>query len=408
MRSSNSDALSNASVRYRTEHDLVPAPPLIMLHEFLTQNRSALLEECRAKARERDPVRAPATRMSDGIPTFLDQLIRTLAIEQTATPQRSRLVSGPSGGGPAPSEIAESASIHGRDLSRRGCTVDQVVHEYGDLCQAIGDLAIAHDATISVDEFRTLNRCLDNGIADAVTEFAADRLALVRLSVSGAQNERLGVLAHELRNHLHTATLAIMALRAGKVGLTGATGAVLDRSLIGMRGLIDRSLADVRALSGVHPDMHLISLADFVADVGISAGLEARTRRCILKIDEVDPTLAVEADREMLFSAVGNLLQNAFKFTRPGTEVSLAVSTTQDWIRIDVRDHCGGLQIAHPEDLFLTFKQGTEDRSGLGLGLAIARRGIESMGGTLVVRNEPGSGCVFTIGLPRRELPDPA
>ena len=375
-----------------------------MLHDFLTLHKTDLLEECRARARERDPARSPATRMSDGIPTFLDQLIRTLQIEQTSTPQRSRLVSGPSGGGPAASEVADSATIHGRELSRRGCTVDQVVHEYGDLCQSIGDLAIAHDETISVDEFRTLNRCLDNGIADAVTEFAADRLALVRLSVSGAQNERLGVLAHELRNHLHTATLAIMALRAGKVGLTGATGAVLDRSLIGMRALIDRSLADVRALSGVNPDLHLISLADFVADVGISAGLEARTRRCILTIKEVDPTLAVEVDREMLFSALGNLLQNAFKFTRPRTEVVLATRCTTDWIQIDVRDHCGGLPVANPEDLFVTFTQGSADRSGLGLGLAIARRGIESMGGTLEARDEPGSGCVFTIGLPRHTL----
>ena len=376
----------------------------MVLHDFLTLHKTDLLEECRARARERDPSRSPATRMSDGIPTFLNQLIRTLQIEQTSTPQRSRLVSGPSGGGPAASEVADSAAIHGRELSRRGCSVDQVVHEYGDLCQSIGDLAIAHDESISVDEFRTLNRCLDNGIADAVTEFAADRLALVRLSVSGAQNERLGVLAHELRNHLHTATLAIMALRAGKVGLTGATGAVLDRSLIGMRALIDRSLADVRALSGVHPDMRLISLADFVADVGISAGLEARTRRCTLTINEVDPALAVEADREMLFSAVGNLLQNAFKFTRPGTEMVLGTSSSTDWIRIDVKDHCGGLPIANPKDIFVSFTQGAADRSGLGLGLAIARRGIESMGGTLSARDEPGSGCVFTIALPRRAV----
>jgi signal transduction histidine kinase len=376
----------------------------MVLHEFLTLHKTDLLEDCRARARERDPARSPATRTSDGIPTFLSQLIHTLQIEQTSTPQRSRLVSGPSNGGPAVSEIADSATIYGRELSRRGFSVDQVVHEYGDLCQSIGDLAIENDVTISVDEFRTLNRCLDNGIADAVSEFAADRLAMVRLSISGAQNERLGVLAHELRNHLHTATLAIMALRAGKVGLTGATGAVLDRSLIGMRALIDRSLADVRALSGMHPDMRLMSLADFVADVGISAGLEARTRRCILTINDVDPTLAVQADREMLFSAVGNLLQNAFKFTRPGTEVILGTSCTSDLIQIDVRDHCGGLPIANPEDLFVNFKQGAEDRSGLGLGLAIARRGIESMGGTLAARNEPGSGCVFTIALPRHNL----
>jgi signal transduction histidine kinase len=372
-----------------------------MLHEFLSLNRNQLLEDCRAKSGRRDPTRVAVAQVALGIPTFLDQLIRTLAIEQTSDPQQSRLVSGPSGGGPAHSEIAATASIHGRELSRQGCTVEQVVHEYGDLCQAIGDLAFLRHAPISVDEFRTLNRCLDNGIADAVTEFAADRLALVQKSASGAQNEQLGELAHELRNHLHTATLAILALRAGQVGLTGATGAVLDRSLIGMRALIDRTLADVRAQSGGQPEMHQIGLAEFMADVAISANLEARTHGCTLTIPQIDPALAVDADREMLFSAVGNLLQNAFKFTQPGTNVVLTTSSSTEWVRIEVRDHCGGLATQDPEDLFRSFRQNAGDRSGLGLGLTISRRAVEAMGGTLRARDAPGTGCVFTIELER-------
>jgi signal transduction histidine kinase len=286
--------------------------------------------------------------------------------------------------------------------------VEQVVHEYGDLCQSIGDLAFSKRATVSVDEFRTLNRCLDNGIADAVTEFGAARLALSSTAASDAQMVQLGVLAHELRNFLHTATLAVMALRAGQVGLTGATGAVLDRSLIGMRVLIDRSLAEVRMKSGQRHETTIFSLADFLADVGISAGLEAKTQGCKLTINKVDPTLAVDADREMLFSAVGNLLQNAFKFTLPGTEVVLGTRASTDKIRIEVKDHCGGLPAADPEILFTAFKQGSGNHSGLGLGLglSIARGAVESMGGTLGVRDVPGAGCIFTIELPRCILID--
>src|SRR6185369_7047814 len=88
-----------------------------------------------------------------------------------------------------------------------------------------------------------------------------------------ALNERLGFLAHELRNLIQTATLAVTAMKAGNVGLAGATGAVLDRSLIGLRNLIDRSLADVRVSTGMPPRYQMIALADFIGEVKISASL---------------------------------------------------------------------------------------------------------------------------------------
>ena len=375
-----------------------------MLHEFLTTNKADLIERCQLKVAKRIAPKLASQELAHGIPRFLDQLIKTLEVEQTSEPMRSRRVSGPAGGGAVVSEIAATAALHGRELSEQGFTVDQVVHDYGDLCQAIADLAFERGVPIQVDEFRTLNRCLDNGIADAVTEYAFQRNSLVESNSVKALNERLGFLAHELRNLLHTATLAVMAIRAGNVGATGATGALLDRSLIGMRNLIDRSLADVRITAGMPPRARLISLAEFVADVKISASLEAHDRECEFAVGAVDAELALDVDREMLFSAVGNLLQNAFKFTQRHTEVSLNAYAAADRIRIDVEDHCGGLPPGAAEDVFLPFKQRGEDRSGLGLGLAICRRSVEANNGVLSVRDVAGSGCVFTIELPRHVL----
>jgi signal transduction histidine kinase len=375
-----------------------------MLHEFLTTHRVELIERCRLKAVKRLAPKVTDAELAHGIPAFLDQLIKTLEVEQTSEPMRSRKVSGPAGGGPAVSEIAATAALHGRELSEQGFTIEQVVHDYGDLCQAITDLAFERGAPIGTDEFRTLNRCLDNGIADAVTEFSFQRSSLIENSTVNALNERLGFLAHELRNHIHTATLAVMAIKGGHVGLTGATGVLLDRSLIGMRSLIDRSLADVRVSAGMPPRHQLISLADFVADVRISASLEAQARGCGFSIGDVDAGLALDVDREMLFSAVGNLLQNAFKFTQPGTEVSLNAYAAADRIRIEVEDHCGGLPPGASEELFLPFEQRGEDKSGMGLGLAICLRSVEANNGVLRVRDIPCSGCVFTIELPRHLL----
>jgi hypothetical protein len=69
-------------------------------------------------------------------------------------------------------------------------------------------------------------------------------------------------------------------------------------------------------------------------------------------------------------------------------------------VLIEVADQCGGLPLGDPDELFRPFAQRGSDRSGLGLGLSITRRGVEANDGTLSVRNRPGKGCVFTINLP--------
>ena len=112
----------------------------------------------------------------------------------------------------------------------------------------------------------------------------------------------------------------------------------------------------------------------------------------------------MDADRDLLLSATGNLLQNAFKFSHAHSEVTLNAYSSADRILIDVEDHCGGLPASAAERMFSSFTQMGADPSGLGLGLSISRRSIEANHGTLSVRDVPGTGCVFTIDLPRHSL----
>ncbi len=263
----------------------------------------------------------------------------------------------------------------------KGYTIEQVVHDYGDLCQTITGLAVKRGVLIEVDEFRTLNRCLDDGIADAVTEFASQHDSMKANSGALEMNERLGFVAHEMRNFVNTATLAIAVIKAGGAGFGGATGALLDRSLVGMRNLIDRSLADVRAKAGMPARYELFSVSDYIAETKISASLEAAVHGCTLTVAAVDPTLAVDADRDMLSSALGNLLINAFKFTAYGTEVKLDAYAVDDRILFSVEDCCGGLPPGDAEKLFQPFTQSAKDKSGVGLGLAICRRCTEANNG---------------------------
>lgn len=376
-----------------------------MLYRFLEEHRAELVARCRAKVHARAHPASPACELDHGVALFLEQLIKTLAVEQGSEPELSREVSGPSGGGrPTASEIGASAAAHGKELLQNGFTVEELVHDYGDLCQAITDLALESDVPFTMEEFRTLNRCLDNAIAKAITEYAYQHDALLADRMADACNLRLGQFAHELRNHLGTATLAVMALKTGRVGLASATGAVLDRSLVNLRNLIDRSLAEVRMDSGAILQSQQFSLADFIGDVKAAGDLEASVRGCRLVVAEVDAELAVEGDRDLLFSAVGNLMQNAFKFTRAGGEVRVQAYAAADRILIDVRDECGGLPDGDAEALFAPYEQRGEDRSGLGLGLSISRRSVEANHGRLAARDLPGHGCVFSIDLPRHAL----
>jgi signal transduction histidine kinase len=145
----------------------------------------------------------------------------------------------------------------------------------------------------------------------------------------------------------------------------------------------------------------MFSVADFIAEVKYAADLAAQVRGCVLTVSAVDKELAINGDRDQLYSAVGNLLQNAFKFTHHHTEVTLDAYALSDRILIDVKDHCGGLPPGNAERMFLPFTQNGEDKTGLGLGLSIARRNVEANSGVLSVRDVPGTGCVFTISLPR-------
>ena len=354
-----------------------------MLHEFLSANHEEIIARARAKAVNRTVLRATGDELQNGIPLFLTQLVGMLRYP------------GPESGD---AEIGTSATKHGDEMRRMGFTVGQVVQDYGGLCQAITELAVDSKTSISSEDFKTLNSSLDKAIASAVTEFGRQR----EQSISDEGVEHLGILAHELRNALNIATLAFGALQSGAVGTSGSTSEVVSRSLARMRDLLDRSLAEVRLKAGIHKRTPL-SVAALIEEVAIAAAVEAKHRGLQLTVGSVANGVTIHADAQILVSALSNLLQNAFKFTRPGGHVSLKTDTTVDFVQITINDECGGLPPGKIEDLFRMFEQRGADRSGLGLGLAISRQGIEESGGTIDVRDIPGKGCAFTVRLPRQK-----
>jgi len=209
----------------------------MMLHEFVTANRQALISLCREKVAKRfEPTEAAGT-IDHGVPLFLEQLVETLRDEQI-TGIRTGHDSEPT---PAPTDIGRAAALHGAELLRRGFSVDQVVHDYGDVCQCVTALAVAQKVLISTDEFRTLNRCLDNAIADAVASFGSARETSIDRQAETLQ-QRLGDYAAEHRRLLEIARQSLAAIKAGNIGISGATGTLLAHSLDELGDLTHRAL----------------------------------------------------------------------------------------------------------------------------------------------------------------------
>jgi signal transduction histidine kinase len=352
-----------------------------MLYEFIVRHREAIITKTRDRLGKRPWPSATTDELEHGVPMFLTQLAETLRLEHSAVPF-------------SPAAIGVSATRHGEALLRHGFTISQVVHDYGDICQAVTELALELNAPITVDEFHILNRSLDTAIAEAVTAYAR----LTSEARSAEEVERFGFVAHELRDLLNTAVLSFHALKGGSVAINGSTGDVHGRSLLGLRDLIDRSLVDVRLRAG-RQRRERVYLAALIDEIAIGGMLRAEYRQIALTVGAVDRTITIDADAPLILSAINNLLNNALKFTRHGGRVDLRTFTRDNRVIIEVEDQCGG--ITDDTELFQTFgERRAVDRSGLGLGLAIARKAVRTHSGEITVRNKPGTGCVFTIDLP--------
>ena len=360
-----------------------------MLHEFLDVNRKELAARCRTKSTARSSVPGPTEDLEHGIPALIDQLVQMLRVEG-----KGREILEPA---IMPSGIGVSAAKHGGDLLRHGFTVNQVVHDYGDLCQALTELAHEKHEPISVGEFHTFNRCLDSAIADAVGEFGRLRDRANSDDTAQTLNDRLGLFAYELRALLNAATLAYDAIKAGHVSAAGATGSVVERSLDASRALLDHMLAEARLSTGLQPRLEQTLVAMVLQQVAVAAQLEARDRKITFTVAS-EPAMSVIADPQMLSAALANLLSNAFKFTRHGGHITVRAHDEAGHALIEVADECGGLPLGSADKLFMAREHEADLRSGL----SISRRSIEAIGGTLGVKDIPGTGCVFTIDLPKK------
>lgn len=353
-----------------------------MLYKFLVENRETILAKTRIKTSEVSQDKPVTAESERGLPQFYDHLAHELEREYKGLPKVPESLDGP-----------DTTARHDKEMKRLGYTVSQIVQGYAVLSQSIIEMAQTAASPINAKEFKTLNIILDAAIAEAVTEFA-------KRSEGSDCAQKMGVLAHELRNALTAATIAHRLVKDGVVGVGGSTHDILERSLNRMRGILDRSFSEVRMQNEKEAGLRPVQLIDIVEEVEATASLEARSKGLRLEV-AVDANLQVVADPHYLISALSNLVQNAIKYSRKGGTIWVRGGSTKTAVTLEVEDECGGLPPGKAEELFQPFTQKSADRTGLGLGLTISRQAVGLNGGTLTVRDLPGKGCVFSISLPR-------
>jgi signal transduction histidine kinase len=365
----------------------------MLLHEFLLAEREKILALCLNKIMHLADSRSSSQEMERGLPLFYDELIEVLRADADKF-------------GEARTDEIEnvhrnSAERRGKESLRLGYSISQVVHGYGTLCQVITQYIEENsNQTTSPREFNRLNFCLDIAIAEAVTEFNRGQ----RENAERSEVERLGFLAHELRNALTSASLAYQLVKTGKVGADGSTSQIIERAHRRMRDIIDRSLVEVRLRSDSTVQYQRCRVINLVSEVEATASLEASAKSIEVRVEAI-PELEILIDRHLIISALSNLVQNAIKFTKPGGIVWIRSKTVDERVLLEIENTGEGLPPGVEEEMFKPFSQVGTDKSGLGLGLTISRRAVELNNGTLSVRNLPDQGCVFSIDLPAFPIP---
>lgn len=220
------------------------------------------------------------------------------------------------------------------------------------------------------------------------------------------KDEFLAMLSHELRNPIGaiSSALHVLGIADGNAEMAGRARAIIERQTRHLARIVDDLLDVARVVTGkIHVDARPVELAEAVTSVVNALRIAGRTAKHTLALD-VTPAW-VQADGVRIEQIVGNLLDNALKYTDPGGTIRVTVGPEAHHAVIRVEDTGVGIAPALLQDVFELFVQGERrlDRSqgGLGIGLTLVRRLVQLHGGAIEAASEgPGRGSCFTVRIP--------
>jgi signal transduction histidine kinase len=221
-----------------------------------------------------------------------------------------------------------------------------------------------------------------------------------------ARDDMLGVVSHDLRNPIHSVFMSSSFL----LDVIPAEGRDMERKQLAIiRRAAERANRLIQDLLDItHIESGRLSLhrephkaASIAGEAVELASIVAADQKISLVRGEMDAEVRVNADRDRVLQALGNLIGNALKFTPAGGSVTVSVDVEGGEVRFSVADTGTGIAPEQVEHLFDRYWQAnTADRRGVGLGLSIVKGIADAHGGRVQVKSELGRGTTFTLVLP--------
>ena len=247
----------------------------------------------------------------------------------------------------------------------------------------------------------------ERSVQEALEREARSREAAEHANV--AKDQFLAMLGHELRNPLSAirAASTVLDLPAADAASRSRAKDIVRRQLRHLTEIVD-DLLDVSRLTigKIVLNRRLLDLSSVVEHVVTSFRDSGRCKH--LTVETTLASVPVFADETRIEQVVGNLLDNACKYTPQGGRIHLVVTSTGDHAELRVNDNGTGIAAELQPHVFDLFSQGqrTIDRAqgGLGLGLTVVRRLVELHGGSVAVESEGSNrGSTFIVRLPRAD-----
>lgn len=326
---------------------------------------------------------ADRAQLLDHLPEFIDELYAHLENSRETDDWQA---------------LIHSSRLHGRHRKESGIDIGGLVREFGIVQQVILDMSREAHLILLPDELSLLTKLIVDAAAGSVDEY----VKLRDRELAEQASEHFAFVAHEIRNPLQTAHLALQFLTTQQ-SQNDVAARRLDRSLKQLRDLVDNTLVDAKLSGTVRPRITRLSIARVVEEAIDDVAFNSEKKSLSLQV-EIEEALDIDADHRLLHSIMTNLLGNALKFTHDQSTITVrACSVEGGRIRLEVQDECGGLQTSEPSKLFNPFIQLHNDHRGFGLGLGIVKQAVEAHQGCVRISDIPGNGCVFIVELPRHQ-----
>jgi two-component system phosphate regulon sensor histidine kinase PhoR len=231
-----------------------------------------------------------------------------------------------------------------------------------------------------------------------------------RKRLEGLKEEFINIAAHELRTPL-AIILGYTGILREDMGDSGDTLTVASIDAIIQAAsrlktviseLVEFAAAKSRSASDVGVDR--FDLREVIQHTVNSIAHQASYKEVIISVQAADKPLMVSGDRVILAQAIGHLLENAVKFNRPGGQVYVRATQENSETILEIEDTGTGIPHADLDRIFDMFYQVEEHMTraegGLGMGLSIAKRGVELHGGQITVESTLGRGSCFRVTFP--------